>query len=481
MRPIRGAGLALLACLTVLGCRREQKVTTSSGDALPPYNEGIAQWERFYYPEAKHSFEEALRYDSTFAMAWCRLAMVEAASGAAAASAGAMNEAVRHAVGVTERERLFITMWRARLEFNNDLAGATADSLIRLYPDEKEAYLFRGALYEDADKNIDAALGCYRKAVEVDSAYAQAVMSLGYAYSTLGNQQEAVRLMQRYIRLAPDAADPRASYADLLVRAGRYDEALAQYKRALELKPDYWYAIREIGSVYTVLGRLKEAEAQFHKALSLLPQGPEIEAGHLVADASLQYRRGAYGEAESGFRRALAVDSVNYGAAEGLVRTLGKLREFAAAEKVLERIARDLAHRHLTNSSAMLSYHLMRAALLADKKDLAGALTECDSAMGYSLPLTRAAVERQRAETHLAQGALEDALDDCGRALEVNPNSPQVLLTLVRIYHARGDSRMTAEIGGRLLALWANADPDFRDRNDLLRLMGKTARASAPS
>ena len=477
----RGAGIALLASLSLLGCGREKKLTTSAEDALPPYREGVSQWEKFYYPEAKHSFEEALRHDSTFAMAWCRLAMVEASSGASAAATGAMNEAVRHAAGVTERERLFIAMWHARLSFNNDLAGATADSLIRLYPDEKEAYLFRGSLYEEVDKNIDAALGCYRKAVGADSTYAQAVMSLGYAYSTLGNQQEAVRLMQRYIRLAPDAADPRASYADLLVRAGRYDEALEQYARALALKPDYWYAIREIGTVYTIQGRLKEAEAQFHRALSLLPQGPEIEAGHFVADASLQYRRGAFAEAKADYQKALAIDSVNYGAAEGLVRVLGKLRDFAGAERVLARIGGVLRERHLTNSSAMLSWHLMRAALLTDRGDLPAALAESDSAMGYSLPITRAAVDRQRAQTHLAGGDLEDALDDCGRALEINPNSPQVLLTLVRIYHARGDARMTAEIGNRLLALWAHADPDFQDRIELLRLLGRSAHGTPPS
>jgi tetratricopeptide (TPR) repeat protein len=480
MNLMRRIPLVLLAVISIAGCGREKKLTSGSNDAIRAYREGVSQWEKFYFPEAKRSFEAALSYDSTFAMAWCRLAMVDAASGSAGNAAGAMKQAVRLSAGTTQREQLFIAMWHERLEFDNDRAAATADSLIRLYPDEKEAYLFRGALYEELDKNYDGALGCYGKAVAADSGYAQAVMSLGYAYSTLGNQKKAVELMQRYIRLAPDAADPRASYADLLVRAGMYDEALEQYRKALELKPDYWYAVREIGTVYSILGRLKEAEDQFHRGLALLPPGPGIEAAQLVADASLDYKRGKFKEAATQYRRALGIDSVNYAAAEGLVRTLGKLRVFEDAAEVLRRISGVLAQRHLTNSTAMLSFHLTHAGLLTEKGDYAGALGECDSAVGYSLPLTRASVERQRAQTHFAQGALEDALDDCGRALEINPNSPVVLLTLVRIYHRLGDTRMTGEIGIRLQTLWANADPDFEDRNELFRLLGKKSHDGHP-
>jgi len=472
MNPARNAPAAILACILLAGCGGEKKLTSASPEAVRAYREGVSLWEKFYYPEAKQSFESAVRDDSAFAMAWCRLAMVDAASGSPANAALAMKEAVRLSGAATRREQLFITMWRCRLSFDNAGAAAAADSLLRLYPDEKEAYLFRGALYEEIDKNYDAALGCYMKAVGADSSYAQAVMSLGYAYSTLGNQQKAVELMQRYIRLAPDAADPRASYADLLVRAGRYDEALEQYRKALELKPDYWYAVREIGTVYSILGRLREAEEQFHRSLALLPPGPESRAAYLVADAQVNYKRAKFADAASGFRSALEIDTVDYAASEGLVRALGRLGDFGGARDVLRRISLILRERHLTSSTAMLSYHLTYAGLLTDERAYAPALGQCDSAAGYSLPLTRAAVERQRAQTHFAAGQLESALDDCGRALEVNPNSPAVLLTLVRIYHRRGDVRMTREIGGRLESLWAGADPDFEDRNELLRLLG---------
>lgn len=455
------------------GCSHEKRLSSSSPEALRAYREGVVHWERFYYAEAKDSFERALAYDSAFAMARCRLAMIDAATGNLSAAQDAMARALRLSGTVTQREQLFISMWHHHLDFDNAKAAEAADSLLKLYPDEKEAYLFRGSLYEQMDKNLDAAIGYYQKAVDSDSNYAQAVMSLGYAYSSLGDQQKGVEQMQRYIRLAPDAADPRASYADLLVRAGRYDEALEQYQKSLDLKPDYWYAIREIGNLYALLGRLSEAEQQIHKSLRLLPPGPSIDAQHLIVDGALNMRRRKYDEAAEQFRSAVRIDSLNFSASEGLAYALGKLKKFPEAGDVLLQISEQLKMRHLLNSVAMVPYHLARAALLTDEGRWSGALASCDSAMEYATPLARAEIARQKAETHFAEGALEEAIDDCDQALEVNPNRPIVLLTLAKVYHRKGDIRMTVEIGSKLLALWAGADRDFEDRNDLLRLLGK--------
>jgi len=110
-----------------------------------------------------------------------------------------------------------------------------------------------------------------------------------------------------------------------------------------------------------------------------------------------------------------------------------------------------------------------------EKGELEQAMEECDSALGYSTALTRSAVHRQMAEIYLRQNAYEPALDACEQALQVNPNSPDVLLTLVRIYKERGDRRMTREIGGRLMDLWSKADPDYQNRIELQKILGVTS------
>jgi tetratricopeptide (TPR) repeat protein len=470
----------LFLLMLVSGCNRVPKLTTQSPEALRAYQEGLGQYEKFYYREAKASFEEALRKDSTFAMAWTRMAQVNWAGRDEEGARQDIDRAMRLAVNASEREQMFIRAWNQVLSYNTNGALATADSLVTRYPDEKEAYLLRGNLYEN-HKNLEAAIQSYQQAISVDTAYAQAVMSLGYVYSTSGEPEKAAVQMQKYIRLAPDAADPRASYADILVRVGRYDEALAQYRKSLELKPDYWYAIREIGNIYAMMGRLREAEEQFHASLKLVPQNRQLEATHAQQDGLLNIYRGKYEDAVGLFNKALTIDSNNLEAAAGSVYALAKLKKFKEANEVLARIKEEFRRRDLGESPYMLGYHLMQSRLLTEHGDLAQALTECDSALGFSTVISRPSVYRQIAEINRREKAFEPALDACEQALDVNPNSPEALLTLVRIYHDQGDRRMTKEIGGRLMTFWSLADPDYQNRIELMKLLGVASGSQAVS
>ena len=169
--------------LPVSGCGRAPKLTAQSPEALRAYQEGLGQYEKFYYREAKALFEEALRKDSTFAMAWTRMAMVNWVIRDEEQARRDITRAMQLAAHVTEREQLFIRTWSQILNFNTSGALATVDSLITRYPDEKEGYLLRGNLNEN-NKNLEAAKQSYQQAINVDTAYAQAVMSLGYIYST---------------------------------------------------------------------------------------------------------------------------------------------------------------------------------------------------------------------------------------------------------------------------------------------------------
>jgi tetratricopeptide (TPR) repeat protein len=353
----------IAACLMILtialtGCKRDLPLTTTSPEAEHLYRQGVRQYERFFYSESKDFFEKAIGLDSSFAMAWTRLGIVYLAIRDEPEALVCLRNAMRQSDKVSERERLFIHMWYYRVTFDSKTSAAVADSLALRYPQEKEVYLFRGNLYEQA-KNYEAAIRSYQKAIQTDTGYALAVMTLGYAYSSIGEQEKAVVQMQRYIRLAPDEPDPRASYADILLRAGRFDEALEQYQESLRLKPDYWYSLRQIGEIDAIKGKLKEAEKEYHVSMQYLPQNRQLESTEAQLRGGLEYLRGNYPAAVTLYRQALASDTLNLDAAFGLLGTYARTGRFAEAHDAIARVYDEFRIRELLNSPAMAALFVM--------------------------------------------------------------------------------------------------------------------------
>jgi tetratricopeptide (TPR) repeat protein len=471
MRGTLHNALIVSLILLVGGCGTQQKWSTSSPEALRAYEEGVMHWERFYFSEAAAAFTKAIAADSSFAVAWGRLAMLHAYTEDDASARRESARALALSSRATEREQLLIRLWHYRIFYNTVRAAAVADSLIALYPKEPEAYLLRGQLYE-GEKNLEASVGMYERAVQVDTGFALGVMSLGYAYSNLGEQDKAVGYMQRYIRMAPDAADPRASYADILLRAGRYDEALEQYRASLSRKPDYWYSIRQIGVIYAMQGRLLEAGREFDRSVDMVPAGPTTKAVRSRLHVYLDLQRGAYEEAVRKSRESIAVDSSILGGAFNLTYALAKLKRFREAEDLLRESLDELRKRNLTDSPAMQGYHLMRARVLTEEGLFAQAEQACKSALEYSTPLSRGTVYGQLARTYLQARRYEAALDAVEGTLGVNPNAPEALLVLTKVYFEQGDRRMVLEVGERLMNLWKAADRDFLPLIELRRVLG---------
>ncbi|MEO8166795.1 MAG: tetratricopeptide repeat protein, partial [bacterium] len=472
----------LLFALTffALSCKEESKITTSSPEALKAYNEGVSQLDKFYFSEAKTSLESAVQLDSNFALATARLALVHWRSANEVEAKKEIDRALAKSVHASKYEQMFIRLLHHLIDYRNVEAGRVADSLISQYPRMAEPYVLRGGLYE-LSKHYDAALSLYKQAAAVDTGYAPAAMSLGYAYSARGDEEKAISAMSRYIHLVPDAADPRASFGDILLRAGHYDEALQQYRKSLELKPDYWYAINRIGDVYGVLGRLNEAEEQYEEGLSKMLPNNQARANYFAAKAELDVKRGSYQKALHLYDEALALDSLGGRAAYGRANALIKLNMLGEAEEMAAHIRRELERRNLAESGAMMEFHVLRARIFAAGNQFDDARAACDSAMLYGSKFNRSLVNLELAKIYLREKEFDDAISSLEEVLHFNANSPAALLLLTKTYNEMGDKELTIEIGNRLRELWKNADKDFQDANELKKILSKVLTTSPAS
>jgi len=48
--------------------------------------------------------------------------------------------------------------------------------------------------------------------------------------------------MKRYVELVPNESNPYDSYAEILMKQGKFEESAENYRKALSLKPDFFFS-----------------------------------------------------------------------------------------------------------------------------------------------------------------------------------------------------------------------------------------------
>jgi tetratricopeptide (TPR) repeat protein len=118
-----------------------------------------------------------------------------------------------------------------------------------------------------------------------------------------GRMPEALDLLDRAVRMAPDDLGSRNALGLALLQAERPAEALGQFEIILKANPSLPFVHTGRGNALLAMGLITEAEASFRSAL-------EIDPGQSVALAGLAHiaaSRGAYPDARAWAEKALAL------------------------------------------------------------------------------------------------------------------------------------------------------------------------------
>jgi tetratricopeptide (TPR) repeat protein/predicted Ser/Thr protein kinase len=214
------------------------EASTHSPEAFRHYLEGMDLFHKHYWSDAEISFTKALELDSTFAMAHYLLAVIDYWSDYPTAKAHIAN-AIRYYDHIGRKAQHYIKSYNARLKKDDLRAIEELQYIIERYPDEKDAYLSLGLIRRFETNELEDAIECFEKVIELDPYHREAYNQLAYAYNDLGQYEKSIGAINKYIEIAPDEANPYDSKGELLALNGRLDEAIVSYEKAMELKPGY--------------------------------------------------------------------------------------------------------------------------------------------------------------------------------------------------------------------------------------------------
>jgi tetratricopeptide (TPR) repeat protein len=257
-------------------------ITTTSEEARQLYLKGRDLAEKLRATDAHTYYEQAVSKDPKFALGYVGLAntsattkdFIEAATRAAALS-GEISEGERHIVLGLE----------AAMKGNPPVVLTHYTELVRLFPNDERAHALLGNTYFGRQE-YESAVEHFVTATTINPSFSQPYNQLGYAYRFLDKLSDAETAFKKYIELIPNDPNPHDSYAELLMKMGRFDESIKAYEKALSLDSNFVASYVGIGNDHMFAGRPDQARAAFAKIAAVARNTGEKRLSHFWTAAS---------------------------------------------------------------------------------------------------------------------------------------------------------------------------------------------------
>jgi tetratricopeptide (TPR) repeat protein len=228
-------------------------------------------------------------------------------------------------------------------------------------PDNHAAHNNLGVALK-AKGDVDGAIACYRKAIELDPKFAGAHNNLGLALRDKGQVEEAIACYRKAIELDPKFALAHNNLGTALRRKGQVEEAIDCFRQAIELDPKLAGVHNNLGLALRDKSQVEEAIACYHKAIEL---DPKFAPAHYNLGNALK-DKGDVDEAIACYRKTIELDP-KYALAH---MNLGNALK--AKGDVDEAIA--CHHKAIELDPKKAAAHFNLGAALRDKGDVDGAI-----------------------------------------------------------------------------------------------------------
>jgi len=449
-----------------------EQATTASLPALQAYSLGRKNVMAGNFAAAVPAFQEAVKLDPKFAMAYAMLASSYSNVGELDLAAKYANDAYELRERVSEKERFYIeSHYQMFVTGNMEKGMAVFELWSQVYPRDDVPVSNLGATYGNIGQ-FDKALEKFQESLRLDPDSPLAYATVGYAYRALNrfddarsiiaeararNRDSAVLHIDSYV-LASARNDPAAMQRELSWAAG---------KRGIE---NTLLACNADAVAYS--GKLQAAREISRRAItSAQLEGETEEAANYQASSAV--REALYGNFAEGRRRARTTPpnlrNENVLFLNSLALALAEDNEGA------EKVAHELSASHPEDTIVQFLYlPPIRAQLALNRRNFKSAIEFLETAAPYELgdeggcgvPIALYPIyvrgKVYLAEKHGAAAATEfqKILDHHGE-VQMGPIGALAHLEIGRAYALEGEKDKAHEAYRDFFALWKDADANI--------------------
>jgi tetratricopeptide (TPR) repeat protein len=177
---------------------------------------------------------------------------------------------------------------------NFDAAIGDFKKEVELNPRDPRSYANLGDGYSAAG-DFEQAIRSYDRAIRLKPTFARAYNGRGSCHGNLGNVEEALADFDRAIALDPTLAEAHYNSGNAFGSKGQIDHAIRDYGRAIELEPDYADAYNQRAAAYESQGNVAAALRDLDKAIELRPDN----ASAFYNRALVRFEAKAYDQARA--------------------------------------------------------------------------------------------------------------------------------------------------------------------------------------
>ncbi|MCC6318747.1 MAG: protein kinase [Gemmatimonadaceae bacterium] len=475
-----------------------ERVTTSSLPALRKYVEGsrLAD-ERGEQERGIAMLQEAVQLDSSFAMAWRKIAVLHGNEGRRQERIAAITVAFRHRDRLTEMERLLTEAYYYMQGPVRDLdrAGAAYKSVLVLDSTSTAALNNAAVILSDGKRDYAAAESLYRRVTLLPRTFGGAFTNLAQMQIRNGHLTGLDSTVRRYREALPASNDLWEAEWYAAYGQGQLDRADSVARAVAAAPKTLRQEIRANGGLAgtaELRGRLQEARRRTAmSSLALFKARPEPENQITLSLDTAYYESGFDGNegaALAAVRRGLARTPMSTMAPDArpwynLLGVALLIRDPKLTREVVEGAERDMVPSANDPEGARA---WLRGALAYTEGRWSDAIRELDESNRRHMSqvnmyaVLRAVAFKELGQADSAIAAFERYLDMPDPNLDASPRwRVPALQWLGELYEARGQPKRAIERYTEITRLWERADPALQPRVKALQLrITRLARAT---